>query len=233
MNLADVGNLLGAFVGFVLTLLVFSYVFGDNVLFRLALHIFIGATAGYVTAMTIYNVIGPRLLSPLVSGLLIEKLMALIPLILSLMLFSRVFVRSSFISNLVVAMLVGVSAAAAVGGALTGTLFPQMRATINGFDTNAILQSGKSLGYELLNGVIILLGTTSTLIYFQFSTRVKAGLAMQQPFALKIISFVGQVFIALAFGSLFVGVYAAALTALIERMNAIIQFILQFIWPVS
>ena len=52
LGLADV---IGAFVGFVLTLLVFSYIFGDNVLFRIAMHIFIGVAAGYVVAISVYK----------------------------------------------------------------------------------------------------------------------------------------------------------------------------------
>jgi hypothetical protein len=35
-------DLLGGFVGLLLTLLVFSYLLGDNVLFRITIHIFIG-----------------------------------------------------------------------------------------------------------------------------------------------------------------------------------------------
>jgi hypothetical protein len=38
MNLAEWSGILGAFLGFVLTLLVFSYIFGDNALFRFAVH---------------------------------------------------------------------------------------------------------------------------------------------------------------------------------------------------
>jgi hypothetical protein len=233
MNLADMSNILGAFVGFVLTLLIMSYLLGDNPLFRLAIHIFIGATAGYLAIMVLYGVILPRLIYPLVYGVSFERVMALVLLVLSLMLLSKISMRLSFAGSLVVAFLVGVGAAAAIGGAVTGTLFPQMEATMNGFNVDAILTSGKSLGLELLNGLIVLVGTVSTLIYFQFSTRTKAGMNASQPIWVRAIARLGQGFIAITLGALFAGVYAAALVALIERLNAIIQFIISFIWPIS
>ena len=35
-------DLVGAILGFVLTIFVFSYIVGDNVLFRIAAHLFVG-----------------------------------------------------------------------------------------------------------------------------------------------------------------------------------------------
>ena len=60
-------------VGFVLTLMVFSYIFGDNFLFRLASYLFVGVSGGYVGALVIDQVILPRLIYPLLEGTLAEK----------------------------------------------------------------------------------------------------------------------------------------------------------------
>jgi hypothetical protein len=50
-------DLAGTVLGFIFTLLVFSYVFGDNALFRLTIYIFIGVAAGYAAVLAWYNVI--------------------------------------------------------------------------------------------------------------------------------------------------------------------------------
>ena len=71
-------DLLGALLGFVLTLIVFSYIWGDNPIFRLVNHIFIGVAAGYVVLVTINNVILPRLIFPLLSDVRSEKMLALV-----------------------------------------------------------------------------------------------------------------------------------------------------------
>ena len=44
----DFTSLIGGALGFLLTLCVFSYLLGDNALFRIAIHIFIGTAAGFV-----------------------------------------------------------------------------------------------------------------------------------------------------------------------------------------
>lgn len=231
MNLGELSGLLGGLVGFILTLMVFFYILGDNFLFRLAIHIFIGVAAGYMLMIAIQNIIVPRLVDPLRYGGPSEAMLALVPLGLGAMLFlGKVSSRLSGLGRPVMAFLVGVGAATAVGGALMGTLFPQISATTNLLNVQAIRASGKSVSAELLNGVLILVGTLSTLAYFQFGARNVAG-KMQRPMWLQVLAWVGQCFIAVALAAIFAGVYAAALTALVERLSAMIQLFIQLLSP--
>ena len=71
-------DLVGAILGFVLTIFVFSYIAGDNVLFRIASHLFIGVTAGYVAIVIVQNVILPQMFFPFVDGNRGEKLFAIL-----------------------------------------------------------------------------------------------------------------------------------------------------------
>ena len=50
LNMLD---LIGALLGFVLTIFIFSYIGGDNVLFRITTHLFVGVAAGYVAIVVI------------------------------------------------------------------------------------------------------------------------------------------------------------------------------------
>ena len=52
---------IGPIIAAVLTLLVFSYIFGDNVLFKLAAHIFVGVAVGYAIIVVVYEVFIPIL----------------------------------------------------------------------------------------------------------------------------------------------------------------------------
>jgi hypothetical protein len=228
MNLADPSGLIGALVSFILTLLVFSYILGDNPLFRLAIHLFIGVAAGYVAVVAWYSTILPKLVRPLLTGGPEERLLALIPFILSGMLLAKASQRWPGIGSPAMAYLVGVGAAAVVGGAILGTLFPQVSASVNLFDRQAIQNSGKSLGWELFNASILLLGALATLAYFHFGVRTQGSLPAGKPVWLQVISYIGLVFIAITFGVLFAGVYAAALSALIERLDSLINFIFSF-----
>ena len=125
MNIAtaSMADLFGVLVGFLLTLLVFSYLFGDNVLFRLGIHLFIGVSTGYIAVLVWNNILWARLFVPFINGSPGERLMALIPLGLGVLLLMKASPRLSGWGNLPVAFLVGVGAAAAVGGAILGTIF--------------------------------------------------------------------------------------------------------------
>lgn len=210
---------LGMLIGLVLTLFIFSYILGDNFLFRLAIYIFVGVTAGYVVVMAAMNVIWPHLIQPLLQGDSTQQMMAIVPLVLGVLLLLKAAPRLSGLGTVGVAYLVGVGAAAAISGAVFGTIFPQSLATMN-----ALSLTGKG---GLFNGIIILVGTLATLIYFHFGVRSSGG-RTQRAGWIEMIALVGQGFIAVTFGVLFAGVYAAALTALVERWDTILKFILSF-----
>lgn len=227
MNLADLalGDLIGVIVGFFLTLLVFSYLLGDNPLFRLSIYLFIGVAAGYAAIVTIYSVILPRLFVPLISGSRGEQILALLPLLLSVMLLTKISPRLARVGNISMAFLVGVGAATAIGGAVVGTLFPQINAAINAFDWQILQAGDANLWLQIFNGVILLFGTIATLAYFHFGGIARPGGAPRSQLLLDQVRPFGLVFIAVTFGFLFAGVYAASLTALIERLSFLVEFV--------
>jgi len=217
MNLADLSGLL---LGFTFTIFIFSYLLGDNFLFRLATHIFIGTAAGYASVITLYNVILPQLVFPFLDGGQEEMFLAGSLLIPSILLLAKISPRTSKLGNPTIAILVGVGAAAAIGGAIFGTIFPQTSATINVFENN-----------NFIDGAILLVGTLSTLLYFQFSTRQDKTQRTRITQAAKMFGWVGKTFIAITFGALFAGVYISALTALIERFFFLWTFIQDLVLP--
>ena len=217
---------LGTIIAFALTLFVFSYIFGDNVLFRLTIHVFVGVAAGYALAIAFLNVIWPQLVIPLLFGSFQERLIMLVPVSFSLLLLAKISPRFSGLGTPVMAFLVGVGAAAAIGGAVFGTLVPQSFATMNIFEMDSSLDENlidrlSGLG----NATIILLGTLSTFAYFHFGVRPNKAAKSVKPIWLRVISWVGQAFIAVTFAALFAGVYTAALISLIDRWEFVLQFI--------
>ncbi len=59
-------DLISGVLSFLFTLLIFSYLLGDNPLFRIAVYIFVGVSSGYVAAVVWWQVIWPRLIYPLI-----------------------------------------------------------------------------------------------------------------------------------------------------------------------
>ncbi len=208
-------DLIAGIFAFLLSLMIFSYLVGDNPLFRVAVHIFVGVSAGYVAAVAWWQALWPDLIFPLVSGPALQRALLAVPLVLSGLLLMKAWPALSRLGTPSMAILVGIGSAVAIGGAVTGTLFPQIGATINAFD----LHKAASPFEVLINGGFILAGVATTLVYFHFSAGPAAGGSVKRFSLIEIIAFVGGIFLAITLGVLFAGVYSAALTALIERLH--------------
>jgi hypothetical protein len=217
-------ELISALIGLVLTLMVFSYLIGDNPLFRIAIYLFIGAASGYAAAVVVQTVLVPKLFQS-ISTL---NPLAILPFIFGLSLLAKLSPRTSWIGNFAMAVLVGVGTAAAVGGALLGTLMPQSRAAIDNFDVLAAANLGEAAS-RLLQGIIMLGGTVFTLASFHFSAGRAADGVPKRNRLLEGIAWVGRIFIAITFGVLFAGVYMSALTAMIERLSFVLNFIRELV----
>lgn len=210
-------ELISGAIGLILTLLIFSYLIGDNPLFRSAIYIFIGVSSGYAAVVVWHYVLMPKLFLPLASFDLKQNWLLIVPLVLSVSLLAKLSPRISWLGSFAMALLVGVGAATALSGAVAGTLIPQSRAAMNAFAPPNF--------FDRLAGVVMLAGTVLTLIYFQFSAKRAADGSVKRNVVIEILAWGGRVFIAITFGVLFAGVYMAALTAMLERLSSMINFV--------
>jgi len=214
-------EVISGIIGFILTLMIFSYLIGDNPLFRIAVYLFIGVSSGYAAVIVWYYVLVPKLFNQLQD---LNKLVLLIvPLILSISLLAKSSPRISWVGNFAMAVLVGVGAATAIGGALLGTLIPQTRASMDALNISVATTSLGALT-KAVDGIVMLAGTVFTLAYFHFSARRVADGSTKRNVILEILAWFGRIFIAVTFGVLFAGVYMTALTAMVERMSSLINF---------
>jgi len=217
MTLADIIWML---VSLLLTLLVLSYLFGDNPVFRITTYIFVGVAAGYVATIVLYQVMWPRILRPLLIGSFGERIFALIPLILGVLLLARLFPDISPLGTLPMSYLVGLGAAVTIGGSILGTIFGQSKGTFALFNLSAGTVPGNLLA-SLVMGALVLLGTITTLVYFQFTASQKGQQPVQRAHWIEVLSRIGQVFIVITLGALFAGVYLATIAALVDRVGFI------------
>ena len=224
-------DLISGLIGLILTLMIFSYLIGDSPLFRIAVYIFIGVSSGYAAAVVWHQVLVPKLFGSFQTANPADPtqlIFMIVPLVLCISLLAKLSPRIAWIGSFAMAVLVGVGAAAAIGGALLGTLIPQARASMAALDFRSAT-SGADAFLGLLEGSVMLAGTVFTLASFHFSaSRAPDGTAKRNRI-LEIIAWIGRIFIAVTLGVLFAGVYMAALTAMIERLSSIINFIRQLI----
>jgi hypothetical protein len=211
------GELLGSdsiwvWMAALLTIMVYSYLLGDNPLYRLAEHVFIGSSVAYAVVVVIRGVLGPLLLVPLTSGETGEKILAVVPLVLGLLLWAKLKTSWAWLGNFSVAFLLGVGAALAIGGALFGSILPQVRATVNAMDLSG-----------LGSGLIIVIGTLSTLLYFHFATGAKGSLSGVGTGFIRAWARFGRWFIMIAFGAIFANTVMARISLLIGRVRFLLD----------
>ncbi|MCD6400780.1 MAG: hypothetical protein J7L73_02515 [Anaerolineales bacterium] len=232
MNFLDLNvlDIIGTISGFVFTIMIFSYIFGDNPLFRFATHVFIGVSAGYVVIITIYNVILPQMIYPFLQGT--SSILTILIWVGAFFMVFKAFPNLAKIGNGVMAYIVGVGVAVAIGGSVLGTILPQASGTIQLFD-NSTFQSAETPSWlNFVNALFILIGTLSTLIYFQFYTSGNARNTLSRWFQkIALVKNIGRIYIAITFGALFVGVYIASVTAFVERFAFIRDILLNLFSP--
>jgi len=246
---------LGTLLAAALTVMVLSYILGDNAFFRVAAYLFVGVAGGFAATVAWHEVLQPRLIAPLLdldsaelgSGDLLTGV--LIPLALVVLLALRLVPGARRLGGLPVALLVGVGAAAVVGGAITGTLVPQTLAAMETLSPFAVApQTGETGAERLVNVLLVLIGTIGTLAYFGFG--VRRGEENKPRYSWKrfrtpvgfvalpwpLFPFVGEIFISVAFGVMFAGALSASLLYLTERLQflaAAVQTLLGGLIPVA
>lgn len=205
-------DVIGVFVGATLTIFVFFYLAGDNFLYRLTLHIFLGALVGYTLGVTIHEVWGKLIADPWREDLF-GNLALIIPVGIGFGLFVfKSIPRVAYIGNYFLSPLIGFGIAIALVGALVGTLSPQFGATVNAIDASP------------LQGVLIALGTVCTLLAFDFTlTQKRRGLGGALGKAIGWAGKVGRGFLTVAFGVAFAGAITAALSVFIGRIQYLIE----------
>lgn len=207
------GSDLGILMAALLTIMVYSYLLGDNPLYRLAVHIFIGSSIAYAVVVVIHGVMGPLVLAPLISDktTAVDRAVVSCSLMFGLLLLAKLKTSWAWLGNFSVAILLGVGSALAVGGALFGTILPQVKATVNAVDPST-----------LVKGLIIVGITLSTLLYFHFTTGAKGGLSGIGAGFIRAWAKLGRWFIVIALGAIFANTIMARISLLIGR----VQFLL-------
>ena len=207
-----------------LTVMILSYILGDRLFFGIATHILIGVSAGFLALVVIQKVILPYLILPLTDVSDPGFLLALVPLALSILLVLMLFRRGIQAGAVPLAFLGGVLAALAIIGVTRGTLAPQILSILDRFEPGKLMHEAQPQWSAIVEAMMILLGVISVLFFFHHNGQSKAGTVVR-PVFLEGIGSIGQIFIGITFGALFVGLFSTALIALISSLSEIIKFI--------
>ncbi len=183
------------------TLALFSFLYKDNPIYKVAEHIFAGLSAGYYVGLIWDTVIIQQLWDPILDN---GKWWLVIPGILGFLMFARFFPKYSWISRVSLAFVMGTTSGIFLISQLHGLVLPQMQSTM------LSLTMGDGIISALL-AVIVVVGVISTLIYFYFS-KEHTGI-------LGVTAKVGIWFIMISFGAHFGYTVMGRVSLLIGRVH--------------
>jgi FtsH-binding integral membrane protein len=199
-------------IAVVLTILVLSRIVGDNPLFRVAQYLFVGVSLGLAFVVVYHQVLRPAV-SALAAGSPLAPARYGVPLLLGLLLLPRITRQqgSSWLANVPLALVFGVGGALAIGGAIAGTLIPQL------------LDTARPLGNDpaqMIGVVVLALGTILTLSAFYYTVPQQSGGGRFVAFA----TLTGHWLLMIAFGFFFASAVQTYLAALTERLSFLLQW---------
>ncbi len=139
----------GIYLAGIVTIALYSYLIGDNALFKFAEHLYVGSAAGHAITMGYINI---RDLgwTPLVSK---GQITMLIPLLLGLCLYSRFSTKYVWISRYAIAVTIGIGTGVSLRGMPSAQILSQLQA---------------SMVIRNVNDFLAILGTIGVILYFLF-----------------------------------------------------------------
>jgi hypothetical protein len=214
----------GIWIGAALTLCIFSFLYKDNPFYKFAEHLFVGVSAGYYIILNYWTVIVPNLWSPLAraagghgingarTGMMAAELgdyrmWLVIPGILGVLLFTRLFGKIGWLSRWSLAVIIGVYAGIKTTGFAQGDLVAQAQASLQPLWTGNVGDS--------LSAVIFTVGLICSLLFFFFSREHKG--------ALGVASKLGIFFLMVGFGAGYGYTVMSRVSLLIGRLQFLVD----------
>jgi hypothetical protein len=192
-------------IGAVLTLFIFSFLYKENPFYRFAEHLFVGIANGYSITFTWHRILVPALIDPVAHG---QRLWLIAVAFIGALYFTRFIPKISWLVRIPIALVLGYYSGAYIPREIDASIIQQTRATI-------ITRASFINWQEGLWAVLILIGVVATVSYFFFS-RERKGI-------IKPLSYIGIVFIMLGFGASFGYSVMARISLFIGR----VQFLLR------
>lgn len=153
---------LGTLTAGILTLAIYTFLYKDNPIYRIAESWLIGLSIGYTLVIFWQTTLVDNLFNPLFGD---GKLVMILPLILGLLMFSRFSKKGAWMSRIPIAFMIGAGAGVAIPAMLYARTLKQVSSTIM-----PLIGENTVFNFEAL---VVIVGLLSTLAYFYFSREHK------------------------------------------------------------
>jgi hypothetical protein len=220
----------GVWIGAILTLFIFSFLYRDNPLYKFAEHLFVGVSAGYYIILNFWTVIVPNLLEPLwraftgnqlwtgekfvanppglfTAALGDYRVYLLIPAIFGVLLFTRLLGKAGWLSRWPLALIIGVYAGIKTTGFAQGDFVAQVQASLQPLWRDNL--------FDTFSAIVFTVGLITSLLFFFYSREHKG--------ALGVASRSGIMFLMIGFGAGYGYTVMSRISLLIGRFLFLVE----------
>lgn len=214
---------LEVWIGALLTLMIFSFLWRDNPFYKLAEHVFVGVSAAYWMVVGFWTTFWPNVVVKLFPGAIRvtnpeaaappADPMVLVPVGLGLLMLAGVSRRTAWLSRWPTAFILGATAGYTVVRTMRSEFLYQIQATV-GNGLVAFAADGSWDPGTTLARMLVLAGTVSGLVYFTFTRTGRGGQGA--------LARTGLIFMMITFGATFGYAVMGRISLLIGRLNALL-----------
>jgi hypothetical protein len=191
-----------------ITLAILSFLYRDNPAYKLAEHIAVGVSVGFLVVTYYHNVFKPKLIDNVISR---GQLDYLIPFALGLLLFARFAPKVGWLSRFAIAFYIGGYSGLSIPSTLEGRVLQQAEGAVRPLVQLDPTQGwGASLVASLASSFLVI-GTIACLVFFFFSVEHKGPVGR--------FAYFGRLCIMAGFGASFGYTVMARVSLLIGRVQ--------------
>ncbi len=214
----SVESIFGAWMATGLTLFIFSFLYKDNPLFKLAEHLYVGVSVGYTIVKAYDTVIVHLIWKPIVEN---GEWSLVVPVFIGLLMLTRYVPKAAWMSRYAFAFIVGIGSGLAIPRTISSFILKQIEDTVRPLlslaGTDGVTFSMNLLNpASNLNAIIILIGVSTVLFYFFFS--------IEHHGPGRMVARTGIIFLMISFGAAFGYTVMARMSLLIGRLTDLIEF---------
>jgi hypothetical protein len=202
---------IGIIIATALTLMMYSFLYKDNIFYKFGEHLYVGVSVGYLVNIEWYNVILPMFIVPVFYQ---RNFILFFPALLGLMMLMRFVRQVSWLSRTPMAFIIGVGSGLAIPAVMNASILEQLNATIKQLWITPVAANTGMWWWDTISLWIIFVGVLSVLFYFYFSIEHKGIVGK--------LGTVGIWFIMISFGASFGYTVMARISLLIGRVQFLV-----------
>jgi len=214
MQILTTAECIGIIIAGLLTLMMYSFLYRDNVFYKFGEHLYVGISVGYFVNITYWQVFRPLFIIPAFYQ---REWILLIPFVLGMMLLSRFIRQISWVSRTPMAMLLGYGAGLGIPAILNANILKQVQTTIIQLWVDVPAEGGLSglWWWDTFSIWLVFAAVLCVLFYFYFSIEHKGIVGK--------LGTIGIWFVMISFGAAFGYTVMARISLLIGRVQFLVD----------